>query len=243
MTESDFTKFFLLETSLENIKPHINEPKPAVEKQPAADAKIIPLPEPGLLPDVPVNFLELAELRASVRQYNEASISLQQLSFLLWCTQGIKMVLPEGITIRNVPSAGASHAFETYLLIQRVDGLEPGLYRFLAVDHALEAIKPGDNIIDEVYPFFTSKKMVQTSAVTFLWAADYKRMAYKYSMRAIRYLYLDAGHVCQNLYLASYVQKLGACAIGSFYDDALNSYLGFDGENDFVVYGASVGKA
>ena len=59
------------------------------------------------------------------------------LSYLLWCTQGVKEVFQGNATLRNVPSAGARHAFETYLLINNVDGITPGLYRFLALEHSL----------------------------------------------------------------------------------------------------------
>ena len=243
MTESDFIKFFLMETAQDNIKPHTDEVRPPLEQPCPSNAQILRLPEPELLPDVSINFLELIELRSSVRQFSEKSITLNQLSFMLWCTQGVKMVLPQGVTMRNVPSAGASHAFETYLLIQRVEGLKPGLYRFLALGHALQVIRLGEDVIEEAAPLFNAKNMVHDSAVTFLWTADLKRMSYKYGLRGTRYLSLDAGHVCQNLYLAAYVQKIGTCALGAFDDISLNAFLGLDGENDFIVYGASVGKA
>ena len=212
-----------------------------LEKPVPPDAPIISMPEPGLLPDIQVNFLEMVELRASVRRYADKAVSLKELSFLLWCTQGVKMAMPSGATMRNVPSAGARHAFATYLLLQRIEGLEPGLYRFLPLEHALCPMRTGAEVIKTFLPAFPAAPMVEASAATFLWCADYARMADKYGARSLRYLFLDAGHICQNLYLAAQALRLGVCAVGAFYDQVLNDALGMDGNNDFAAYAATVG--
>jgi SagB-type dehydrogenase family enzyme len=207
-----------------------------------ADAVLIALPEPELLPDKQINFLELIELRSSVRQYSTAYMTLKELSCLLWCTQGVKMGLPGGSTIRNVPSAGACHAFETYLYIQRVEGLRPGLYRFLAPEHALVFLDTADNAEKSLLAGFKAANMIKDSAVTFIWTARLEAMAYAFGNRAYRYLFIEAGHVCQNLYLSAYTLHLGVCAIGGFYDEELNAALGIDGQDEFAVYAATVGK-
>jgi SagB-type dehydrogenase family enzyme len=67
-------------------------------------------------------------------------------------------------------------------------------------------------------------------------------MKWRYSERSFRYFFLDAGHVCQNLYLAAESIGLGACAVGAFDDDEINSLLGLDGEEQFVVYAGAAGK-
>ena len=162
---------------------------------------------------------------------------------MLWCTQGVKMALENGGTMRTVPSAGARHAFETYLLVHRVEGIPAGLYRFLALGHALLPIANGEEADEALLPCFKAQNMVKNSAVTFLWCADYRRMNHRFGPRSARYIYLDAGHVCQNLYLAAYTHRIGVCAVGAFDDGPLNAALGLDGENDFAVYGATVGKA
>ena len=231
----------LLSASAMEPEAHVSMPQP-VESNALADSNLIPLPEPGLLPDVPVNFLELIELRSSVRRYADKTISQQELSFLLWCTQGVKMAMPSGATMRNVPSAGARHAFSTYLLLQRVEGLAPGLYCFQSLEHALCPVRIGATTLDSFLPAFPAADMVENSAVTFLWCADFPRMADKYGARALRYLFLDAGHICQNLYLAAQALRLGACAVGAFYDQVLNDALGMDGENTFAAYAATLGK-
>ncbi|MBP2630091.1 MAG: nitroreductase family protein [Firmicutes bacterium] len=237
---------FMEKTRCANLVPTNREkglPQPPIELPVDGAVKLIHLPEPDLLVDKEINFLELIELRTSVRQYNQAKISLKDLSYLLWCTQGVKMITPTGnTTLRNVPSAGARHAFETYLLINQVEGLEPGLYRFLALEHSLIAVDLSEEITAELTVAFMNQKMIPTSSVTFIWTAVAERMTYAYGERAYRYLHLDAGHVCQNLYLAAQTINFGACAIAHFDDEKLNQTLKIDGENQFAIYAASVGK-
>lgn len=112
-------------------------PVPPPEKPVAPGTKVIALPEAELLPDQQVDFLEMIELRASVRSYKDEPITRKELAFLLWTTQGVKMPAAKGGSMRTVPSAGARHAFETYLYVQRVEGLAPGFYRYLAFEHLL----------------------------------------------------------------------------------------------------------
>lgn len=236
---------FLIATGIGEGHPTESErqlPPPPPERPVPQGARALRLPEPGLLPDKEINFLEMVEMRSSVRAYSDERLTLDELSFLLWCTQGVKMALPTGGTMRTVPSAGARHAFETYLLLHRVEGLPPGLYRFLALGHALLPLGQGDEADAALFPCFRSREMVQNSAATFLWCADYRRMRHRFGPRSARYVFLDAGHVCQNLYLAAYTHRIGACAVGAFDDGTLNAALGLDGIHDFVVYGATVGK-
>ncbi len=215
---------------------------PSPEKTVIPGTKMIPLPEPELLPDIPVNFLEIVELRASVRQYSKVPLTIKELSYLLWCTQGVKMGLPKGASKRNVPSAGARHAFETYLFIQNVKGIKPGLYRYLAFEHALVPLKTAAEMEEAFCSCFRAQNMAKNNAVTFVWSAVPERMTYLFGSRAYRYLFLDAGHVCQNLYLAGQAVKIGVCALGAYDDDKLNEVLGLDGKTEFAIYGATVGK-
>lgn len=202
---------------------------------------IINLPEPDFFDEQQVNFLEMIELRTTIRHYSDKSMSLKDLSYLLWCTQGVKMVVEKG-SLRNVPSAGARHAFETYLLVNNVEGLEKGIYRFLAIEHKLLAIKVDESLLDEAIPAFLNQKTIANAAVTFIWVAVAERMVWRFGERGYRYLLLDAGHICQNLYLAGQNVNCGTCAIAAFDDDAVNRFLNLDGEELFVAYAATVGK-
>jgi len=145
-------------------------------------------------------------------------------------------------TFRNVPSAGGRHAFETYLLVNRVNGLEPGLYRYLAFSQGLLAIETSPDMADGIMEACLRQTIVRDSAVTFIWSCVIYRMAWRYSERAYRLVHLDAGHVCQNLYLAAEQLNCGACAIGAFDDELMAGLLGIDGLEEFVIYCATVGK-
>lgn len=203
--------------------------------------KIIDLPVLEKI-DVPDWDLRKAiEDRESVRKYSEKALTLNELAWLLWATQGIKEI-GEKWTKRTVPSAGARHAFETYLLINNVEDLKPGIYRYLALDHKLVEIDLAEDIGDRVVEGAYGQKMVKAGALTFIWVAIPYRIAWRYGQRSYRYLHLDIGHVAQNLYLAVENIDSGCCAIGAFYDEKMNEILGIDGEEQFVIYMASTGK-
>ncbi|MCD4689124.1 MAG: SagB/ThcOx family dehydrogenase, partial [Desulfuromonadaceae bacterium] len=180
--------------------------------------------------------------RRSLMEYADQPLSLAELSHLLWCTQGVKVTYDQQMTLRTVPSAGARHALETVLLINRVDGLEPGLYRYMALDHHLEVISTLRDIAGRLAAACFSQRFIMQSAVTFLWVAVPYRMTWRYQERGYRYLHLDAGHVCQNLYLAAEAIGAGVCAVAAFDDDELNTLLCIDPEEAFVIYLAAVGK-
>jgi SagB-type dehydrogenase family enzyme len=141
-----------------------------------------------------------------------------------------------------VPSAGARHAFETYLLINNVTSVPNGIYRFLAIGHKLVEINLQPSIADRVVEGCLGQDFILKSAVTFIWTADTYRMKWRYGDRGYRYLHLDAGHVCQNLYLGAGSLDCGVCAIAAFSDDYMNDLLELDGVEQFVIYIATVGK-
>lgn len=216
--------------------------QPALELPYPLDAPLVKLPEAAHIITAPVDVRAAIEERITVRTYSEQPITLEELSFLLWCTQGVKEVTPRPVTLRTVPSAGARHAFETYLLINRVSGLQPGLYRYIALENSLLPLKINPEIVDQVTKACFDQRQVRGSAVTFLWAAVTERMTWRYCERGYRYLFLDAGHVCQNLYLAAEPLRCGVCAIAAYDDQAVNTALDLDGEEIFVIYAASLGK-
>lgn len=232
-------------TRYENLQPSGQKQglaMPAFQLPYQTNKKMIQLPEPDMLEEKEVNFLELIELRTSVRQYHHTPLSLHDLSYLLWCSQGVKMAMPETGTLRNVPSAGARHAFETYIFVNHVEGVPAGLYRFLALEHVLIEVDMAENIGQAITEAFLNQKMILSSSVTFIWTAVAERMTWRYGDRGYRYLHLDAGHVCQNIYLAANILNFGACAMAAFDDERLNAVLQIDGVQQFAIYGACVGK-
>ena len=216
--------------------------RPPLELRYDETKAIIDLPVPTDIAVETTDLVKAIENRRSVRNYSKQPLTLDELSFLLWCTQGVKKVVDELATLRTVPSAGARHAFETYLLVNRVQGLHHGLYRFLAVKHKLVEISLDPSLADKITEACLQQRFVKTSAVTFIWIAVPYRMVWRYGERGYRYLHIDVGHVCQNLYLAAEAIESGVCAIAAFDDEAINSVLGIDGKKQWVIYVATVGK-
>ena len=217
-------------------------PQPPLELPLGKDIERVMLPAPEGLELPGIELRAAIENRHSLRRYAEKSLILEELSFLLWCTQGVKQVSRRPATLRNVPSAGARHAFETYLLVNRVASLAQGLYRFGASDHVLAAQDIDPALPEKLTEACLKQRMISSSAVAFFWVAVAERMEWRYPERGYRYLHLDAGHVCQNLYLAAEAIDCGVCAIAAFDDDLVNEALDLDGENLFTIYVATLGK-
>ena len=216
--------------------------QPLLELEIPEKADLIALPKAEDIHFKEMDVRSAIDNRVSVRRYADSMLSLEELAYLLWCTQGVKQITARPVTMRTVPSAGARHAFETYLLIKRVDSLEPGLYRYVATQHALIKLDTSSSIHEKISAACFSQKMVDNSAVTFIWVAILERMQWRYGERGYRYLHLDAGHVCQNLYLAGEAIDVGVCAIAAFEDKDLNTSLSLDGKEKFAIYLASTGK-
>ncbi len=217
-------------------------PKPSPELPVPEGARRIALPKPAELHIPPVDLRTALENRQSVRKYSDQPLNLEELAFLLWCTQGIKTIDDKASFRRMVPSAGARHAFETYLLINRVEGVEPGLYRYLASEHCLIEMDRSPDLPERLVNACEAQSKIKFSAVSFFWAAVPFRMTWRFCERGYRYLFLDAGHVCQNLYLAAEAVDCGVCAVAAYNDEQLNNTLKLDGENQFIIYVATLGK-
>lgn len=190
------------------------------------------------------NVLELLNGRRSVRRYAREPLSLTELSFLLWYTQGTEKIVgnQRKAAIRTVPSAGARHPLECYLALLNVEGLEVGLYHYLSLSHELEFVKSVDNLGDRLTEASCGQSFLSLAAAVFIWTAVPERTSWRYPDQAEKYILLDAGHVCQNLYLASGVTGCGACAIGAYDQDLADALTGVDGREELTVYMAAVGK-
>ena len=218
-----------------------NLPQPPLEMEYDASRPVRDLPGPENIKIRSLDLREAIEGRRSIRSYSQEPLTIEELSYLLWVTQGVVHVTP-GATFRNVPSAGARHALETYLLINNVRDVPEGIYRFLAIEHKLVEINTDPDMADRVTQGCSGQDFIRKSAVTFIWVADAYRMKWRYGERGYRYLHLDAGHACQNLYLSAGSVDCGVCAIAAFSDDDMNDLLELDGVERFVIYVATVGK-
>lgn len=233
------TKYANLEDSPQRLG--VPQPELQVEYDPAAAT--IALPDPAEAPLAVSDLRALISTRASLRDYSPDPLSLAELSYLLWGTQGVRELNAEKkLTKRLVPSAGSRHPFETWLLVNRVSGLQPGLYRYLALEHKLLALPAPADIAVRLAEACKKQPHVQNSAITFFWVAVPERVVWRYSQRGYRYLHLDAGHICQNLYLLAESIHCGVCAIAAYDDDMVNTELGLDGERLFTAYIATLGR-
>ena len=198
----------------------------------------IKLPEPGFNKDA--NIWDTILKRRSVRKYSlDRTLPLETLSFLLWATQGITAEAGK-FQFRTVPSAGGLYPIETYVLARSAEGLKQGIYHFRPYAFDLELIQSGD-LSQDLAQAALGQDVVARAQATFIWTAVVERSKWKYRQRAYRYIYLDAGHIAQNLYLAGTASGLGICGIGALFDDAVNSLIGVDGIEETVVYMATVG--
>ena len=233
---------FMRRTQFKNLEPSGQQqrtPPPMPELPWQGETRDLPDP---MAVDVKAVDLKTAILeRKSERVFMDDPIALDDLSFLLWATQGVKEV-DQMETFRTVPSAGARHAFETFVVANRVDGLDAGLYRYLALGHKLGVVDTSEAVGDQVAQTSLQPDLIQTSAATLIWTAVVERMTWRYSDRGYRYLHLDAGHVGQNLYLAVQAVNCQTCTSAAFDDDALNRALKLDGVKHFAIYFGAIGR-
>jgi SagB-type dehydrogenase family enzyme len=182
----------------------------------------------------------LLQNRRSLRRYSQDAIPLQDLAFMLWASQGITAV-SGNYSFRTVPSGGALYPVETYLSVKSVEDLSPGLYHFDVENFGLDRLTNSD-CSEAVASACLNQRFMANSAVTFLWSGVFRRCMNKYGNRGIRYILLDAGHICQSLLMAAEATGSGGCPVAAFFDDEVNSLLGLDPEEESVLYAASVGK-
>ncbi|NIS81579.1 MAG: SagB/ThcOx family dehydrogenase [Anaerolineales bacterium] len=217
-------------------------PSPPPQKPHPKEAQLIDL--------VPVLDIRVGNLptrdaimrRKSRRQYSGEALTIEELSYLVWATQGIKRIIREGNTItRTVPSAGSRHPFETYLFVGSVENLTEGLYRYLGLEHKLCFLYAQDSLRERVHAACYDQYVMESSVV-FIWTAIPYRTVWRYGELAPKLIAQDSGHLCQNLYLACESIGVGVCAIGAYHQEEMDAILGVDGEEEFTVYLATVGR-
>lgn len=215
---------------------------PPVQKPAPPDSRVFSLPNRDTW-SIPSCDLQTAIAeRRSRRSFTAEPLSLDELSFLLWATQGVHAVLHEAAVLRTVPSAGCRHSFETYLAVLKVNGLESGLYRYLPLDHSLVHVRDIENLPRRLTAATHGQDFSGRSAVTFIWAAVPERTEWRYAEASYKVIAVDAGHVCQNLYLACEAIGAGTCAIAAYNQSLVDELLGVDGYDEFGIYLAPVGK-
>jgi SagB-type dehydrogenase family enzyme len=202
------------------------------------DAARVQLPQPDL--SQPADLWQCLTRRRSERNYTSDPLGLDDFVRLLWAAQGVTARAGSHL-LRTAPSAGALYPFETYLYVDRVEEIPQGLYHFNVSDFVLERLKDG-NYNKDITAACLGQPVVRRAAVVFIWTAMMLRCMVKYRNRAVRYIPMDLGHVCQNVQLAATAMGLGSCPIGALFDDDINELLGVDGEEETVLYLITVGK-
>ncbi len=249
MNKTDQYRYFLKDTIRKSIDfratdQHKGVPAPPVEKPYDSNSTRVQLPPS----DTWAPYIEKTDIlsaisgRRSRRRFTSAGLCIGELAFLLWATQGIRQPSGTNLAFRTVPSAGARHSFETYLFVMRVEGVSPGLYRYLPVSSELLFVGDVENMEERLTRACLGQSFVARGAATFIWTTIPYRMEWRYSLAAHRVILIDAGHVCQNLYLACEAIRAGTCAVAAYDQELLDNLLNVDGSDEFAVYLAPVGK-
>ena len=217
-------------------------PAPPLEKAIPEDATLIDLPSIDEITLGSMPLIQALKKRRSYRQFTDEALTLEELAFLCWSVAGVREIGPKRIWAkRTAPSGGARHPFETYLVVQRVEGLAPGIYRYSGLEHKLVLVKPGEDynqyLADEAMQNF-----VKGSAVTFIWTVVPYRNEWRYIFTSAREVAMDIGHYCENLYLAAGSIGAGTCGVASYQQEVVDALLEVDGEDEFTIYIAPLGK-
>jgi SagB-type dehydrogenase family enzyme len=236
-------RYFLKDTIRKRIDFRLTDqnqgiPSPPLEQPVKKKTKTVNLPDRSTWAGIPeLDITAAIGNRKSRRVYTTESLSIDELAYLLWCTQGMR-----NNPFRNVPSAGCRHAFETYLAVLNVEGIVPGMYRYLPLSHQLSFEFSDEMLAKKMVTASLGQSYPGKAAVTFIWVAVPYRMEWRYGLAAHKVIAIDAGHVCQNLYLACETINAGTCAIAAYDQEEMDELLGIDGENEFTIYLAPVGK-
>jgi SagB-type dehydrogenase family enzyme len=183
---------------------------------------------------------EVIAQRRSVREFSHQPITFSELSQLIWATQGITS-RAWGFEFRATPSAGALYPIETYIVVNRVEEISPGIYHYNMKEAKLSLLKEGD-FGSDLCQAGLDQEMLEEAACVFIWTAIVERSKWKYRERAYRYIYMDVGHIGQNLYLAATALNLGCCTVGAFFDEEVDRLLGVDGKEEISIYLGAVGQ-
>ncbi len=180
---------------------------------------------------------EALEKRRSVRDFKDEELNKKEISQLLWAAQG---TTKEETGFRTAPSAGGTYPLETYLIVRKIEGLDSGVYRYISKDHSLIKVKD-KKISSELASAALGQSFIEVAPVNIVIAADYKRTTDRYDDRGKRYVYMEAGHVAQNIYLQCESLNLGTVVVGAFDDEKVKEILELP-EEENPLYIIPIGK-
>jgi SagB-type dehydrogenase family enzyme len=217
-------------------------PEPPSEMPVPEGANIIKLPLPRRIKvaDVPVR--AALEKWKPIAFFPRSSITLKELSFLLWYTQGFRKREAGQVRLRNVPSSGSRYPIDTYFVAGEVEGLSTGMYRYLPASHSIVVLREDSDLPFAMGTASMNFKIVTRAAVTFLWVAVPYRSVWALGNRGYRSVLIEAGHICQALIMASSCISCDVHPIDLFHDQMIRQLAGLDPESQWPLYIAAVGK-
>ena len=226
---------------------HRGLPEPPRRKPVAADAVVIDLPRPDTMAIDDIALSSALKNRRSRRHYAAEPLSVGELGFLLWSAQGVTSSTTvdgerEARPLRTAPSAGGRYPLETYVVALRVDSVPPGIYRYLPNSHQLLTVRADPELKARLLKACYNQPFIGEAAAVLVWSAIPERTEWKYGYISHRMIAMEAGHACQNLYLACEAVGAGACALLSYDQAKVDALIGIDGANEFALYMATVGK-
>lgn len=215
-------------------------PEPPIFKEYNDSDMIItlPTPNPNMLKEK--DFHKIIEERRSFRDFTDYIMRIEELSYLLWATQGI-IKEDKGKLFRPVPSTGKTNPFETYIIVKRVEGIRAGVYRYLPENHEILLVKADEDIHERLNNVVIDQEFVLNASVSFVWAAVPYRTEWDYDIEAYKIILIELGHIAQNLYLISEGLNLGMSTIIAYNQEGMDKLIEVDGGNEISVYLAVVG--
>ena len=217
-------------------------PRGPLQKPYPEGCEVTELPKPDKAVLKKPGLFDCISDRRSRRKFNDEPLSLAELSYLLWATQGVRQMRTPLVTFRTVPSGGSMHPFETYLAVNNVTGLRKGIYLYQPLDHKLVRLFTPEHQPEKLVKAALGQPFAGGSAVTFIWSVVPYKTEWRYTLEAKKIILQDSGHMCQNLYLACESINCGTCAIGAYNQKLFDKLCGLDGRDEFVVYVAPVGR-
>ncbi|MBW9222634.1 SagB/ThcOx family dehydrogenase [Methanothermococcus sp. SCGC AD-155-C09] len=209
---------------------------PGNEREPKESVgEIIKLPEPRY--DSETSIEEALLKRRSIRTYKNESLTIAEVSQLLWASQGITDL---EMGFRTAPSAGALYPLELYVVIGNVQGIPKGVYKYNPYKHELVKVKDGDVRV-ELAVASLGQTWVRDGAIVIVFSAIYERTTEKYGDRGIRYVHMEVGHAAQNVYLQAVSLNLGTVVVGAFRDDSVREILNMS-DKEHPLYIMPVGR-
>ena len=190
------------------------------------NSQIIVLPPPVL--DGSISVEEALASRRSRRNFQDRAISIEQLSQILWAAYGITYPRPDAPAVRGglrtTPSAGATFPLEVYVIVGNVEGLAPGVYRYVSEEHKLVKVIGGD-VRHALSLAALGQRWVREAPATIFYSAVFYRTTGIYGERGVMYVFIELGHSAQNVYLQVEALGLGTVAVGAFVDDLVRQVL------------------